>query len=312
MNVPEVKIRVNYNEGKVEPLKEVIEASPSNSLGNAAVLGWRILLDSFNIFPGPLPGIVLRLGDKALGLIVPLLLFLAWDLVTRYELTPPQLLPLPKQVAVTFLDMVRSGELLVNLKISLLRVTAGFFAGSFTGLVLGTAMGLSKKIESYVGPLFHSIRQVPLLGWIPLLILWLGMGETFKVFFIAIGAFYAMTLNTFQGIRDVPGEYLEVARVFEYNRLQLFRKIVFPAALPSILTGVRIGLSLSWFLLVGAEFTGASEGIGYSIAWARQIFQTDVVIAGVFVIGVIGLLMDRVVTLLEGYLLRWRRKTFTA
>lgn len=307
MSLPEVKIRLEYEESKAE----AIEAAPSVTPSEAIRLGWQNLVTTSRFSAVSLPGVVPKIRDRALGLVVPLLLLLAWEVVTRYGLAPAQLLPAPKQVLVTLLSLAESGELLGHLKISLFRVTAGFVAGSLAGLVLGTSMGLSRSVESHVGPLFHTVRQVPLLGWIPLLILWLGMGETFKVFFIAIGAFYSLTLNTFQGIKGVPPEYLEVARVFEYNRLQLLRTVVFPAALPSILTGIRIGLSLSWFLLVGAEFTGASEGIGYSILWARQLFQTDVVIAGVIVIGVIGFLMDRIVSLIEGYLLRWRRTAFS-
>jgi sulfonate transport system permease protein len=250
-----------------------------------------------------------NLKNKSLGFILPLILLASWEIATRIELFPRQLLVPPKQVLFTFADLLGEGNLISHLKISFMRMIAGFVFGTAIGLILGTAMGLSKSIERYVGPLLTSVRQVPLLGWMPLLMLWLGIGEVFKIVFISIGAFYPMVLNTFEGIKGVPKEYVEVARVFEYNKTKLLRRVIFPAALPSILTGIRIALSMSWLLLVGAELVAASEGVGHIMTQGRRFFQTDVVMVGVIIIGIIGIIMNHAVVRIEKYFLRWR-KTF--
>jgi sulfonate transport system permease protein len=250
-----------------------------------------------------------KIKNILLGLIVPLILIVSWEIATRLKLFPPQLLVPPEQVIFTFLDLLKKGDLIVHLKISLIRVIAGFTTGTLAGFILGTAMGLSKNVERYIAPSFHSIRQVPLFAWMPLLMLWLGIGEVFKVVFIAIGSFYPMTLNTFEGIRGVPKEYVEVAKVFEYSRFKLLRKVIFPAALPNILTGIRIGIGMSWMFVVGAEIIASSEGIGYLMNWGRQLFQFDIVMVGFFVIGIIGLIMNNAVRPVETYFLRWQ-KTF--
>jgi sulfonate transport system permease protein len=252
-----------------------------------------------------------KIKNKLLGVILPLFLLIIWEIVTRLKLFPPQLLVPPEQVIFTFVDLLKKGDLIVHLRISLMRVVSGFLLGASTGFVLGTVMGLSKSVEKYVEPLFNSIRQVPVLGWIPFLMLWLGVGEVFKIVFIAIGAFYPMVLNTFEGIKSVPREYVEVAKVFEYNKGKLLEKVIFPASLPNILTGARLGLSMAWMFVVGAELVAASEGIGYLMTWGRQLFQLDIVMMGVLIIGLIGVVMNHTVGWIEAYFLRWRR-TFNA
>lgn len=251
-----------------------------------------------------------KIKDKSLSFVVPLILLILWEIATRLELFPIQLLVSPKQVIFSFMDLLKQGDLIVHLKISLLRVIGGFLLGILTGFILGIAMGLSKRVEEYAGPLFNSIRQIPLLGWMPLLMLWLGVGESFKITFIAMGAFYPMALNTFEGIKNVPREYVEVARVFEYDKLRLLQKVILPAALPSIFTGIRLSLSMSWMSVVGAELVAASEGIGYLMTWSRQLFQFDIVMIGVIIIGVVGLIMDQVMGWFEVYFLRWRKTSF--
>lgn len=247
-----------------------------------------------------------RVKDSAIGLVVPLSLVLLWELLTRRELVPVQVLVPPGQVLATFLDMARSGELSSGLTISLLRVGSGFLAGATGGFLFGSAMGLSKTVAGYAGPLFNAVRQVPLLGWLPLLILCFGIGELYKVSFIAIGAFYPMALKTFEGIRGVPHSYVEVVRVLEFSRLQLLGKVLLPAALPSIIHGLRLSLGMAWMSVIGAELVAASEGIGYLMIMGRQLFQMDVVMVGVIVIGMIGFVLNQGFVLLERRFLSWR------
>lgn len=249
----------------------------------------------------------LKIKDKILGLIIPVIVLVSWEIVARLEIFPSQLLVPPKLVLQAFIDLAGNGELLDHLKISFARVFSGFLLGSLLGFLLGAAMGLSKTVEGLLGPLFHSIRQVPLYGWMPLLMLWLGIGEDFKVVFIAVAPFYVMALYTLEGINGVPREYVEVGRVFEYGKLRLLWKFILPSALPSIATGLRLSLSFSWMAVIGAELLAANVGIGYMMTWARQLFQIDIVMLGIITVGVIGFIMDYLAGLFEAYFLRWRR-----
>lgn len=248
----------------------------------------------------------LQLHKKVLGLVVPLLLLIAWEIVTRKEIFSSLLLIPPQIVTQTFKELIANGELADHLLASLARVFAGFLIGSLAGILFGTALGLSKSMEEFVGPTFHAVRQVPLYAWFPMLILWFGIGEKSKVLFIAVAPFYIMALYTLEGIRGVPPEYLEVARVFEYGRRGMLRKFVLPSALPSIATGLRISLSFAWMAVIGAEILAASSGIGYMMNWGRQIFQIDIVFVGIITVGIIGFLMDYLAGQVEAYFLRWR------
>lgn len=247
------------------------------------------------------------LKNKLLGLIIPLVLFAAWYLLSSYELVPPTLMPPPKVLFDTWWDMQSSGELALNMKMSLLRVSVGFLVGATSGFLLGTAMGLWKPVEQYLNPVFNFFRQVPIVAWIPFLLLWLGIDEWFKIIFISCGAFIPMTLKTYDGIKNVPASYLEVVRVFEYGWFRLLRSVIVPSALPSIITGLRLSLSEAWMLVIGAELVAAGEGIGNVMVIARRLFQTDVVMVGVIVIAITGFAMDKILGQLETRFLGWHR-----
>lgn len=244
--------------------------------------------------------------DVALGAVLPLLLLAAWDAATRLELVSSQMLVSPAQVLETFLDLLKTGELFGHLKISVLRVLEGFALGAGAGFLVGATLGLSKRAERYGEPFLRIILQIPILGWLPFLLLALGFGEPFKIVFISLGAFYPMTLNTFEGIKGVSNEYREVGRVFEFGRFTLLRKIVLPAAVPSIFTGIRLGLGTAWMLIVGAELVAATEGVGYMMTMGRQLFQMDVVLVGVLTVGATGYLMNQILQAAEKRLLHWR------
>jgi len=244
---------------------------------------------------------------KLLGLIVPVLLLAVWDYVTRHEIFPAQLLPPPGMLFDTWLDMQTSGELALNMRISLLRVAAGFALGATLGFLVGTAMGTWTVVDQYLGPLFNTIRQVPIVGWLPFLIVWLGIGEVFKIAFISLGALIPMALKTYEGIRGVSPSYLEVARVFEFNRFKQLTRIILPSALPSLLIGLRLSLSEAWMLVVAAELVAASVGIGNTMTVARRLFQTDVVLVSVIVIAITGYFGNKLLALLESQLLSGRR-----
>lgn len=245
--------------------------------------------------------------NKSLGLIIPLLLFGLWYYVSSRELVSAQLVPPPGLLFDSWWDMQKSGELAVNMKASMIRVCLGFLLGAFSGFLLGTAMGLWKSVEQYLAPLFSCVRQVPIVGWLPFLILWLGIDELFKIVFIALGTLIPMTVKTYDGIKAVPASYLEVVRVFEFGWFRTLRMVIFPSALPSIFTGLRLGLSEAWMLVVGAELIAASAGIGNVMTIARRLFQTDVVLVGVIVIAITGYIMDLLLSFMETRFIGWRR-----
>jgi sulfonate transport system permease protein len=241
-----------------------------------------------------------------IALLFPLALFALWSVSARSGWLPPQILPSPGEVGAALLDLARTGDLARNTGISLLRVVEGFAAGSFLGLLLGIAMGLSPKTEDYVKPLFTAFAQVPTLGWIPFLMLLVGIGEPLKVLVIAKAAFVPVTLNTLAGIRAVPPIYVEVGALFRFSRWQLLQKVVLPAAVPPIFTGLRYGLTHAWNALVAVELLASAEGLGYLLVWGRQMFWLDTMMGAMLIIGIVGFALDRIMARLEARLQRWR------
>lgn len=240
----------------------------------------------------------------------PLAVLLLWWVAAERAWVAPQVLPAPAAVWATLLDLVRSGELWPHLGVSLARVLAGFAADTAIGLPLGVAMGLWPRFKDYVHPFFKAFSQIPVLGWLPLLMLLVGIDETLKVLLIAKAALVPVALNTFKGIEGVPTRYIEVARVLRFTRWQLLAKVVFPAAFAPIWNGIRYGFTHAWLALVVVELLASSEGIGFLIVYGRQLFQLDVVLAAVVVVGAVGFALDRLLAAVESRLTRWRRPGF--
>lgn len=242
----------------------------------------------------------------AVAVVFPAVLLALWSVSARFGWLPPQILPSPAEVWSALLDMAHSGDLVRNTGISLLRVVEGFTVGSVIGLLLGIAMGLSPKTEDYVKPLFTAFAQVPSLGWIPFLMLLVGIGEPLKVLVIAKAAFVPVTLNTLSGIRSVPPMYREVGALFRFSRWQLLRKVVLPASVPPIFAGLRYGLTHAWNALVAVELLASAEGLGYLLVWGRQMFWLDTMMAAMLIIGIVGFTLDRIMGAVEARLQRWR------
>ncbi len=249
-----------------------------------------------------------RLAIAAAALVVPLALLVLWWVASARGWLPQQILPAPDYVYQTARDMIVSGELLYHTGVSLRRVVIGFAIGASAGLVLGISMGLSERVEDYVKPLFLAFAQIPTLGWIPLLMLLVGIDETLKIIIIAKGAIVPMTLNTLTGIRGVSPRYIEVGQALRFSRWQTLRLIVLPGAVPSIFTGIRYGLTHSWTSLVGVELLASSEGLGYLLVWGRQMFWLDTVIVAMIAIGLVGFIMDKSLDRTEVLLQRWKRQ----
>lgn len=241
------------------------------------------------------------------GWLLPLAILLAWELVTRLKLVNTLILARPGAVLANFREQLGSGDLLGQLLASLQRDLSGFVIGATAGLLLGTAMGLSRFFDRLVGPSFHAAKQVAIFAWIPLISLWFGVGEPAKIVFIALSAFYPVVLNTFEGIRSVGREHIEVARVFRFSRIQVLRKVVIPGALPSIFAGLHLGLIYSWLGTLGAEYLlSPGPGVGNLMIEGREQFLMAKVLLGVIVAGGVGYALNLLSNKLEASLLRWR------
>ncbi|GLS24036.1 hypothetical protein GCM10007874_70570 [Labrys miyagiensis] len=245
-------------------------------------------------------------GAVGLGLIVPLALLAAWTLSALADWLPEQILPPPWVVYDTLRDGIQDGSLLSSTVTSLRRVAEGFAAGALAGLTLGVLIGLSKTLRQFVDPLFLALSQVPTLGWLPIMVLFVGLDESLKVVVIGWSAFIPVVLNTAQGVREVPQAYAELGRVLSFSPWSKLTTIVLPSAVPSIFTGLREGLANSWQTLVAVELIASFEGLGYLMAYGRQLFQLELVLAAMIVVGAIGLLIHGSLTLIEHRLQRWQ------
>lgn len=247
-----------------------------------------------------------RATNVALAWLLPVALLGLWYLGTERGWLSEQVLPPPAFVYQTLGDLVSSGDLWLNASASLQRVLVGFLMGSALGITLGLAMGLSKTVEDYLLPTFNALVQIPVLGWMPFALLLFGIGEPLKYVLIAHAALVPVTLCTLQAFHEVPKRLLEVGRAYGFSQRQIVTDIVLPSAVAPIFTGLRLGFTKAWLSLVVVELLASSEGLGYLIAYGRQLFQLDLVMAAVVVVGTIGLLIDRGFEFVERRLNRGR------
>ncbi|GAU04817.1 ABC transporter permease [Burkholderia stabilis] len=245
-----------------------------------------------------------RLAWRLAPWVLPALLFALWTVGSARGWIAPQILPPPERVVDALADLATSGDLVRHTLISLQRVLVGFAAGSLLGFAIGVALGLSRTLEAYVLPSFNALVQIPVLGWLPFLLLLVGVGEPLKYLLIAHAALVPVTMSTLQGFRQTPPALDEVARGFGYTRRQRIVHVVLPAAIPTLATGVRLAFTKSWLALVVVELVASSEGLGYLIVYGRQLFQLDLVMAAVVVVGAVGLLINRLLDALEARLRR--------
>lgn len=206
----------------------------------------------------------------------------------------------------TFRTKLLDLSLLEALGISMVRVLKGYGLSVILGVGLGTLIGLSKHIRRLSDLLIQIIRPIPPIAWIPLVILWIGIGEGSKVFLIFLGGFFVILINVIDGIRYTDEKMLEVAQVMGVSRQKFIFKVVIPAAMPSIFTGLRVGINSCWTCVVAAELVASSSGIGYMISNARNYGQMDVVIVGMLTIGVVGKAMDLLLNAIEKKVIYWK------
>ncbi|MBX9962637.1 MAG: ABC transporter permease [Burkholderiales bacterium] len=240
------------------------------------------------------------------GVWFPLAVVLLLEAAVRAGWIPAHLLPAPTTVLSTLYDLAASGALWQHVAASGTRIATGFAIGAVAGVVLGLATGLRRSLEAAFDPTFQALRAIPSLAWVPLLLLWLGIDEAPKIVLIAIGALFPVYLSVQSGVRNVDRKLVELAQAFGLGQPAIAWRVLLPASLPSLFTGLRQALSLSWMFLVAAELIAATRGIGYLLTDGRETGRADVVLAAIVVLAVLGKLSDGVLKFVEARALRWR------
>ncbi|WP_246038459.1 ABC transporter permease [Chitiniphilus eburneus] len=261
-------------------------------------------------WPARLAAPLRRAGHWAAGLLLPLALFALWQYAVDRQWLAEQILPPPSLVWQSLGELWHSGELRDHLAISLTRVGWSVLLGGGAGLALGAALGLSRSARAYLLPSFELVAQFPVVGWVPLLIVFLGIDEALKVAAISLAVLVPVTVNTHRGIAGIPRPLLDVGRVYRFTVPQTLWRVVLPAAAPSLFNGLRQGVMQAWLTLVFVELLASSEGIGYLMVWGRQLLQLDLVVVAMLAIGAVGLALDLALRWAESRLASWRRGAF--
>ncbi len=239
-------------------------------------------------------------------LALPVAILIAWELASLAGLIKPVTLPSPAKVLQTFWELLRGWQLVKHVEISIVRVLEGSAVAAVLGIGLGIGIGLSRLLARVTDLVIQVLKPIPPIAWIPMAILWFGIGELSKVYLIFLGAFFPILVNVVDGIRQTDGKFIELAKVLEVPRSRFIRQVVIPGAFPAIMTGLRVGMGVAWMCVVAAELIAANSGIGYLIMDARQLSQPEAVLVGMITIGVIGKLMDNLLKMLEDKVIGWR------
>jgi sulfonate transport system permease protein len=237
--------------------------------------------------------------------IVPTIIVIIWQLLVQFGLVSTRVLPAPTAVVAAGVKLIANGSLFNDIWVSTQRALIGLAIGGSIGFTLGLLNGIFPICEKLLDSTIQMIRTVPYLALLPLVILWFGVDETARIFLIALGVFFPIYLNTFHGIRNVDPNLIEMGRVYGLSTFALFRQIIFPGALPSILVGLRYALGIMWLTLIVAETINANAGIGYMTTTAREFILTDVIVFALVLYALLGKLADVIARLLEYQLLKW-------
>ena len=280
---------------QVTPVPDTIDAPGLGFLPLAS--GWS--LPQFSV------AFLRDLARRLLPWVVPVGLIALWQVASSLGWLSTRVLPAPLEVIKAAWALSLSGELWTHVKVSAWRALAGLVIGGGLGLALGLLTGSVKFFETLLDSTIQMVRNIPALALIPLVILWFGIDETAKLFLIAVSVFFPIYINTFHGIRNVDPGLIEMGRTYGLSRWQLYREVILPGALSSILVGLRFSLGLMWVILIVAETISAQAGIGYLTMNAREFLQTDVVLVGILLYALLGKLADVFARGLERYWLRW-------
>src|ERR1700755_180683 len=235
----------------------------------------------------------------------PLAIIVAWQAACVAGFVPSRVLPAPSDVALAGWKLLLSGELARNIWVSFWRASVGFVIGGAIGFAFGLANGLSQLSAKLTDTTLQMVRNIPHLALIPLVILWFGIDESAKLFLVALGVFFPIFLTTLHGIRTVDPQLIEMGRIYGMSDGELFRRVIFPGALPSIFVGLRFALGIMWLTLIVAETIAASSGLGYMAMQAREFMLIDVVVLSILIYALLGKLADSTARLLERLTLSW-------
>ncbi|MGH2531509.1 MAG: ABC transporter permease [Thermomicrobiales bacterium] len=238
-------------------------------------------------------------------LVVPLALLAFWQVLVEREVYSRSQLPAPLDVYRAARQMAEIELLWPNIQISLERVAQGFVIGSLVAIVLGLLVGLSKLANEMLEPTIQAIRAVPSLAWVPMLVLWMGIDERPKITLVAIGVFFPVFANLVSGIRQVDRKLVEAAAAYGMHGVRLGWEVLLPASLPSLLTGLRLGLAQGWLFLVAAELIGANTGLGFLLTDGQNTGRSDIIVLSIIILAVIGKTSDWLLQIGEKRLLRW-------
>ncbi len=228
----------------------------------------------------------------ACGLLVPVLLLGLWYVATLRQWLPEQILPAPQLVWNTTVELWQSGDLQFHFLVSAKRIFWSVTLGVSLGLGWGVWLALSQRAQRFVLPTIQLLTQFPIIGWIPLLMIFLGIDEALKIVAISLAVVSPVLIATFKGIQQVPSRFIEVAQVYQFSKLQTFFQVILPASLPAMISGLRQGVMQAWLALVFVELLASSEGIGFLMVWGRQLMQMDIIFMGIIFIGITGFILD--------------------
>ncbi|WP_156857494.1 ABC transporter permease [Oceanobacillus sp. AG] len=242
----------------------------------------------------------------ALGLIIPAVLLIIWEAAVRFSLLDAYVFPSPTTIVQKIIELANEGTLWGHVGITFYRVAVGFLAGTVAAVVIGSVVGYFKWFEQLMDPLIQAFRSIPSLAWVPLFILWMGIGEASKVMLIAVGVFFPIYLNIVSGIQGVDRKLIEVGKIHYFTALQTVRRIIFPASLPSFLVGLRSGVGLGWMFVVASELMGASQGLGYLLVVGQNTYSPELIIASIILFALLGKATDFLLKTLEARALKWQ------
>lgn len=242
------------------------------------------------------------------GLVLPVAFVALWWAATATQMVNTKLIVPPLGVLTTGLKELSNPSFYEGVALSLWRDLSGFALGALIGVAVGVLLGVSRLADKLIGPTFHTIRQISLFAWLPLLSAIVGTGDLSKIIFIGFSAFYPVVLGTLEGVQGISQAHLEVAKVYGFNRLQLLFRLILPAATPQIAAGVRLGLIYAWLATIGAEFLLVNDGhgLGSIVFKGRAAFNVELILFGLVAIGLIGTVFNRLTDRAERHLLRWR------
>ncbi len=243
--------------------------------------------------------------DAATTWVVPVAIIVLWQIASSTHMIPQRKLPSPVSVISAGYRLARSGELPRDVLVSTARAATGFAIGGTLGFIFGLAAGISRLAENLFDGALQMLRMVPHLALIPLVIVWFGIGESAKIFLVAVGVFFPIYYNTYHGIRTIDAGLLEMAKIQRLRGASLFWDVILPGALPSILVGMRYALGIMWLTLIVAETIAGNSGIGFMTMNAREFMQTDIVVLGILLYAILGKLIDLLARQIERTALSW-------